>query len=143
MTSISSAAAGTTGYEPGESTASRGRSRSRWWIGSLLGMTVTGFVVGGFLVSRDDVRIEGDDEEGCPATTASVSGTITFRGAQRGMVACLTVTGEGNGVEAISAASVWIMDSSVSGNTEAGVFASSGSDIGFSIPCRAGRPGWS
>jgi hypothetical protein len=99
-----------------------------------LEMTLVG-TCPGFTVTRDDVRIEGDDESGgddeyvCPDPTARVDGTITFNGAQRAIVACLRVTGQGNGIQASSAASVSIIESSISGNAEAGVFASSGSNI--------------
>ena len=102
-----------------------------------LEMTLVG-TCPGFTVTRDDVRIEGDDESGgddeyvCPDPTARVNGTITFNGAQRAIVACLLVTGQGNGIQANSAASVFIMDSSISYNDGAGVFASSGSSISLS-----------
>ena len=93
-----------------------------------LEMTLVG-ICPGFSVTRDDVRIEGDDEYGCPATDSIVEGTIRFDGVQRTEVACLTVTGPGIGIQAGQAASVMVTDSSISGNAEAGVFANSGASI--------------
>jgi hypothetical protein len=95
-----------------------------------LEMTLVG-TCPGFSVTRDDVRIEGDDEYGCPAANASVEGTIRFLGAQRAVVACLSVTGPGNGIEAPNS-SVLIGDSSVSGNAGAGVTATSGASVNLS-----------
>ena len=95
-----------------------------------LEMTLVG-TCPGFTVSRDDVRIEGDDEYGCPAATASLEGTIRFVGVQRAVVACLSVTGPGNGIEAPNS-SVLIVDSSISGNAGAGVTATSGASVNLS-----------
>jgi hypothetical protein len=91
-----------------------------------LEMTLVG-TCPGFSVSRDDVRIEGDDENGCPATTASVDGTIRFDSAQRAVIACLTVTGSGNGIQAAPGSSIQIFNSSISGNAGVGVFVTSSS----------------
>jgi hypothetical protein len=95
-----------------------------------LEMTLVG-TCPGFTVSRDDVRIEGDDENGCPAATASVDGTIRFEGAQRGVIACLSVTGSGNGIQVAPGSSVQIFNSSISGNADVGVIATSTSSIGL------------
>lgn len=96
-----------------------------------LEMTLVG-TCPGFTVARDDVTIEGDDEYGCPDASAKVEGTITFSGAQRAVVACLFVTGPGNGIDALPGSSVLIIDSSISDNTEAGVTATSGASISLS-----------
>lgn len=96
-----------------------------------LEMTLVG-TCPGFSVTRDDVRIEGDDEYGCPATSASVEGTIRFEGVQRATVACLNVTGDGIGIEAVWGSTVLVIDSSISGNTEEGVFAINGARVDLS-----------
>ncbi len=64
-------------------------------------------------ITKDDITLDGHD-------VGTVSGTITFDGAQRGVVQNATVTGPGTGIVATHGASVLIQDNTITANGEVG-----------------------
>ncbi len=70
-------------------------------------------------ITKDDITLDGHD-------MGTVEGTITFDGAQRGVVQNATVTGPGSGIVADHGASVLIQDNTITANGEPGDTSSSG-----------------
>ena len=63
-------------------------------------------------ITKDDITLDGHD-------MGTVEGTITFDGAQRGVVQNATVTGPGSGIVADHGASVLIQDNTITANGDA------------------------
>ena len=63
-------------------------------------------------ITKDDITLDGED-------VGTVLGTITFDGAQRGVVRNATVTGPGSGIVVDHGASVLIQDNTITANGDA------------------------
>ena len=75
-------------------------------------------------ITKDDITLDGQD-------TGTVSGTITFDGAHRGVLMNSTVTGPGIGVIVVDGASAKLKDNIIDGKESYGVIVSQGSFLRF------------